>query len=145
MVSAGTWIISPCRRLLAAPVRVARIMRLVFSERAECKLRQYLGRMTEAPLKCAYGVSEAGAGSDVAAIRTKVSDVQACCGCFSLHLHNKDRNLNFCHATKSHAVAASPCIFLKRLDASHRGETNTHKHTHTGNSFRPRKNLNPKP
>ena len=33
--------------------------------------RKYLGRMTEAPLKCAYGVSEAGAGSDVAAIRTR--------------------------------------------------------------------------
>ena len=33
--------------------------------------KKYLGRMTEAPLKCAYGVSEAGAGSDVAAIRTK--------------------------------------------------------------------------
>ena len=33
--------------------------------------QQYLGRMTEAPLKCAYGVSEAGAGSDVAAIKTK--------------------------------------------------------------------------
>eukprot|EP00617_Octactis_speculum_P002248 CAMPEP_0185775030 /NCGR_PEP_ID=MMETSP1174-20130828/80967_1 /TAXON_ID=35687 /ORGANISM="Dictyocha speculum, Strain CCMP1381" /LENGTH=416 /DNA_ID=CAMNT_0028462479 /DNA_START=10 /DNA_END=1260 /DNA_ORIENTATION=+ len=32
---------------------------------------KYLGRMTEAPLKCAYGVSEAGAGSDVAAIQTK--------------------------------------------------------------------------
>jgi acyl-CoA dehydrogenase len=37
--------------------------------------------MTEAPLKCAYGVSEAGAGSDVAAIRTKVSDVASCCCC----------------------------------------------------------------
>jgi acyl-CoA dehydrogenase len=27
--------------------------------------------MTEQPLKCAYGVSEAGAGSDVAAIKTR--------------------------------------------------------------------------
>jgi len=33
--------------------------------------KKYLGRMTEAPLKCAYGVSEAGAGSDVAAIKTR--------------------------------------------------------------------------
>ena len=33
--------------------------------------RKYLGRMTEAPLKCAYCVSEPGAGSDVAAITTK--------------------------------------------------------------------------
>eukprot|EP00614_Pseudopedinella_elastica_P017459 CAMPEP_0172644520 /NCGR_PEP_ID=MMETSP1068-20121228/239249_1 /TAXON_ID=35684 /ORGANISM="Pseudopedinella elastica, Strain CCMP716" /LENGTH=483 /DNA_ID=CAMNT_0013458719 /DNA_START=19 /DNA_END=1468 /DNA_ORIENTATION=+ len=32
--------------------------------------KSYLGRMTEAPLKCAYAVSEAGAGSDVAAIKT---------------------------------------------------------------------------
>ena len=32
--------------------------------------KKYLGRMTEAPLKCAYGVTEPGAGSDVAAITT---------------------------------------------------------------------------
>jgi len=38
---------------------------------SEAIKKKYLGRMTEAPLKCAYGVSEAGAGSDVAAIRTK--------------------------------------------------------------------------
>ena len=38
---------------------------------------QYLGRMTEAPLKCAYGVSEAGAGSDVAAIKTKAEKQEA--------------------------------------------------------------------
>ena len=35
--------------------------------------KKYLGRMTEAPLKCAYGVSEAGAGSDVAAIKTRAA------------------------------------------------------------------------
>ncbi len=33
--------------------------------------KKYLGRMSEAPIKCAYGVSEAGAGSDVAAIKTR--------------------------------------------------------------------------
>lgn len=33
--------------------------------------KKYLGPMTEQPLKCAYGVSEAGAGSDVAAIKTR--------------------------------------------------------------------------
>jgi acyl-CoA dehydrogenase len=33
--------------------------------------KKYLGRMTEAPLKCAYGVSEPGAGSDVAAAKTR--------------------------------------------------------------------------
>jgi len=33
--------------------------------------------MTEAPLKCAYGVSEAGAGSDVAAIKTKAEKQEA--------------------------------------------------------------------
>ena len=33
--------------------------------------KKYLGRMTEAPLKAAYCVSEAGAGSDVAAITTR--------------------------------------------------------------------------
>jgi len=39
---------------------------------AACGVRvRDLGRMTEAPLKCAYGVSEAGAGSDVAAIKTR--------------------------------------------------------------------------
>jgi acyl-CoA dehydrogenase len=32
--------------------------------------KKYLGRMTEAPLKCAYGVTEPGAGSDVAGIKT---------------------------------------------------------------------------
>mmetsp|Transcript_15149 Transcript_15149/g.45354 ORF Transcript_15149/g.45354 Transcript_15149/m.45354 type:complete len:430 (-) Transcript_15149:46-1335(-) len=39
----------------------------------EAQKKKYLGRMTEAPLKCAYGVSEAGAGSDVAAIQTKAA------------------------------------------------------------------------
>lgn len=38
---------------------------------SEALKKKYLGRMTEAPLKCAYGVSEAGAGSDVAAIKTR--------------------------------------------------------------------------
>ena len=33
--------------------------------------------MTDAPLKCAYGVSEAGAGSDVAAIKTKAEKQEA--------------------------------------------------------------------
>mmetsp|Transcript_1784 Transcript_1784/g.2679 ORF Transcript_1784/g.2679 Transcript_1784/m.2679 type:complete len:416 (-) Transcript_1784:736-1983(-) len=32
--------------------------------------KKYLGRMTEAPLKAAYGVTEPGAGSDVAGIQT---------------------------------------------------------------------------
>ncbi|CAL4136796.1 unnamed protein product, partial [Meganyctiphanes norvegica] len=32
---------------------------------------KYLGRMTEEPLMCAYGVTEPGAGSDVAGIRTR--------------------------------------------------------------------------
>jgi acyl-CoA dehydrogenase len=32
--------------------------------------KKYLGRMTEAPLQAAYGVTEPGAGSDVAGIRT---------------------------------------------------------------------------
>lgn len=33
--------------------------------------KKYLGRMTEEPLMCAYCVTEPGAGSDVAAIKTK--------------------------------------------------------------------------
>lgn len=33
------------------------------------------GRMTEEPLKCAYGVTEPGAGSDVAAINTTAKKV----------------------------------------------------------------------
>jgi len=33
--------------------------------------RKYLGRMTEEPLMCAYGVTEPGAGSDVSGIRTR--------------------------------------------------------------------------
>ncbi|GAA5923329.1 uncharacterized protein JCM15063_003613 [Sporobolomyces koalae] len=33
--------------------------------------RKYLGRLTEEPLMCAYGVSEPGAGSDVVNIQTK--------------------------------------------------------------------------
>lgn len=32
--------------------------------------KKYLGRCIEAPLKCAYGVTEACAGSDVAGIQT---------------------------------------------------------------------------
>lgn len=33
--------------------------------------KKYLGRMVEEPLMCAYGVTEPGAGSDVAAIKTR--------------------------------------------------------------------------
>lgn len=36
----------------------------------DAQKKKYLGRMTEAPLQCAYGVTEPGAGSDVAAIST---------------------------------------------------------------------------
>jgi acyl-CoA dehydrogenase len=36
----------------------------------DAQKKKYLGRMTEAPLKCAYGVTEPGAGSDVAGIQT---------------------------------------------------------------------------
>ncbi|GAA5918473.1 hypothetical protein JCM1841_003985 [Sporobolomyces salmonicolor] len=35
--------------------------------------RKYLGRLTEEPLMCAYAVTEPGAGSDVAAIKTKAT------------------------------------------------------------------------
>lgn len=34
---------------------------------------KYLGRLTEEPLMCAYGVTEAGAGSDVAGIKTRAA------------------------------------------------------------------------
>ncbi|KAM7400215.1 hypothetical protein PAMA_004760 [Pampus argenteus] len=37
----------------------------------EAQKRKYLGRMTEEPLMCAYCVTEPGAGSDVAAIKTQ--------------------------------------------------------------------------
>ncbi|KAJ7332581.1 hypothetical protein JRQ81_014761 [Phrynocephalus forsythii] len=37
----------------------------------EQQQKKYLGRMTEAPLMCAYCVTEPGAGSDVAAIQTR--------------------------------------------------------------------------
>ncbi|KAK4700918.1 cell division control protein 7, partial [Phenoliferia sp. Uapishka_3] len=37
----------------------------------EALKKKYLGRMTEEPLMCAYGVSEVGAGSDVAGTKTK--------------------------------------------------------------------------
>ena len=33
--------------------------------------REYLGRLLEAPIQAAYGVTEPGAGSDVAGIKTK--------------------------------------------------------------------------
>lgn len=33
--------------------------------------KKYLGRMTEEPIMCAYGVSEVGAGSDVAGLKTR--------------------------------------------------------------------------
>lgn len=37
----------------------------------EQQKKKYLGRMTEEPLMCAYCVTEPGAGSDVAGIKTK--------------------------------------------------------------------------
>ncbi|KAM9327108.1 medium-chain specific acyl-CoA dehydrogenase, mitochondrial [Gastrophryne carolinensis] len=37
----------------------------------EAQKKKYLGRMTEEPLMCAYGVTEPGAGSDVAGIKTR--------------------------------------------------------------------------
>lgn len=36
----------------------------------EAQQKKYLGRLTEAPLQCAYAVTEPGAGSDVAGIKT---------------------------------------------------------------------------
>mmetsp|Transcript_1152 Transcript_1152/g.1362 ORF Transcript_1152/g.1362 Transcript_1152/m.1362 type:complete len:414 (-) Transcript_1152:804-2045(-) len=44
-------------------------MPLIIAANDEQK-KKYLGRMTEAPLKAAYGVTEPGAGSDVAGIKT---------------------------------------------------------------------------
>lgn len=41
----------------------------------DAQKKKYLGRMTEAPLKCAYCVTEPGAGSDVAGITTKAEKV----------------------------------------------------------------------
>ncbi|XP_012692476.1 medium-chain specific acyl-CoA dehydrogenase, mitochondrial [Clupea harengus] len=38
---------------------------------SDAQKKKYLGRMTEEPLMCAYGVTEPGAGSDVAAIATR--------------------------------------------------------------------------
>lgn len=35
--------------------------------------KKYLGRMTEEPIMCAYGVSEVGAGSDVAGLKTRAT------------------------------------------------------------------------
>lgn len=37
----------------------------------DAQKKKYLGRMTEEPLMCAYGVTEPGAGSDVAGIKTR--------------------------------------------------------------------------
>merc|ERR1712131_9204 len=37
----------------------------------DAQRKKYLGRMTEEPLMCAYGVTEPGAGSDVAGIKTR--------------------------------------------------------------------------
>lgn len=37
----------------------------------EAQKKKYLGRMIEEPLQCAYGVTEPGAGSDVAGVRTR--------------------------------------------------------------------------
>ncbi|XP_071947068.1 medium-chain specific acyl-CoA dehydrogenase, mitochondrial-like [Antedon mediterranea] len=45
-------------------------MPVIIAGSAEQK-KKYLGRMTEAPLMCAYGVTEPGAGSDVAGLKTK--------------------------------------------------------------------------
>lgn len=41
----------------------------------DAQKKKYLGRMTEEPLKCAYGVTEPGAGSDVAGISTTAKKV----------------------------------------------------------------------
>jgi len=38
---------------------------------SDAQRKKYLGRMTEEPLMCAYGVTEPGAGSDVAGIKTR--------------------------------------------------------------------------
>lgn len=52
--------------------------------------KKYLGRMTEEPLKCAYCVTEPGAGSDVAGITTtaerKGNDWQSLLSYFGLLL-----------------------------------------------------------
>ncbi|SCV68059.1 BQ2448_180 [Microbotryum intermedium] len=40
---------------------------------SEEQKHKYLGRMTEAPIMCAYGVTEPGAGSDVAGIATRAT------------------------------------------------------------------------
>jgi acyl-CoA dehydrogenase len=37
----------------------------------DAQKKKYLGRMTEEPLMCAYCVTEPGAGSDVAGLKTK--------------------------------------------------------------------------
>lgn len=37
----------------------------------DAQKKKYLGRMTEEPLMCAYGVTEPGAGSDVSGVRTR--------------------------------------------------------------------------
>jgi len=37
---------------------------------SDAQKKKYLGRMTEEPLMCAYGVTEPGAGSDVAGLKT---------------------------------------------------------------------------
>lgn len=41
----------------------------------DAQKKKYLGRMTEAPLQCAYGVTEPGCGSDVAGITTTARKV----------------------------------------------------------------------
>ena len=38
---------------------------------SEALKKKYLGRCVDEPVVCAYGVSEVGAGSDVAGIQTK--------------------------------------------------------------------------
>ena len=57
-------------QILTSPLFAAPCSQVILAGSDAIK-KKYLGRMTEAPLKCAYGVSEAGAGSDVAAIKTK--------------------------------------------------------------------------
>ena len=51
-----------CCRLGAMPIKLAG---------NEEQKKKYLSRLIEEPIMCAYGVTEPGAGSDVAGIKTK--------------------------------------------------------------------------
>ena len=51
-----------CCRLGAMPIKLAG---------NEEQKKKYLTRLIEEPIMCAYGVTEPGAGSDVAGIKTK--------------------------------------------------------------------------